>query len=94
MTEIKLGDRVIVSQGAYLATGTHEVETADFELIVKPVSVGARTWIAARAFILPGVSIGEGAVVGAQAVVTRDVPAWTIVAGNPARFVKDRSWRG
>jgi len=94
MTGIKLGDRVIVSQGAYLATGTHEVETGAFELIVQPISVGSRVWIAARAFILPGISIGEGAVVAAQAVVTRNVDSWTIVAGNPARFLKDRPWRG
>lgn len=94
MAAITLGDRVVVSQEAYLAAATHELETPDFALIARPIRIESRAWIAARAFILPGLTIGEGAVVGAQAVVTRDVAAWTIVAGNPARLVKDRPWNG
>lgn len=94
MGPISLGDRVIISQEAYLSSGTHELESADFELVVKPIRIESRAWIAARAFILPGVTMGEGAVAGAQAVVTRDVPPWSVVAGNPARIVKERPWRG
>lgn len=94
MATISLGDRVVVSQEAYIATGTHELETSDFELVARPVRVGSRAWIAARAFVLPGVTIGEGAVVGAQAVVSKSVEPWTVVAGNPARIIRKRSWRG
>jgi acetyltransferase-like isoleucine patch superfamily enzyme len=53
-----------------------------------PVKIGNKVWIGARAIILKGVTIGEGAVVGAGSVVTKDVPAWTIVAGNPARTIR------
>jgi acetyltransferase-like isoleucine patch superfamily enzyme len=53
-----------------------------------PVRIGNKAWIGARAIILKGVTIGEGAVVGAGSVVTKDVPAWTIVAGNPARIIR------
>ena len=55
---------------------------------VAPVRIGNKAWIGARAIILKGVTIGEGAVVGAGSVVTRDVPDWTIVAGNPARIIR------
>lgn len=92
MGPVTLGDRVIVSQEAYLSPGTHDYDSSEFPLVVKPIVVEDRVWIAARAFILPGVRLGEGAVVGAQSVVTRDVPAWSVVAGNPARVVKERKW--
>ena len=54
------------------------------------MTIGDRVWIAYRAVILPGVTIGEGAIVAAGAVVSRDVAPWTIVAGNPAREVGTR----
>jgi galactoside O-acetyltransferase len=53
-----------------------------------PVKIGNKAWIGARAIILKGVTIGEGAVIGAGSVVTKDVPDWTIVAGNPARIIR------
>ncbi len=55
---------------------------------VKPVVIGSKCWIGMHVLILKGVTIGEGAVVAAGAVVTRDVPAWTIVGGNPARVIR------
>jgi putative colanic acid biosynthesis acetyltransferase WcaF len=63
-------------------------------LVTAPITVGADAWICARAFIGPGVAVGEGAVVGACAVVMKDVPPWTVVAGNPARLIKERERRG
>ena len=61
-----------------------------FPLTFAPITIGEQAWVAARAFIAPGVTIGEGAVVGATASVFKDVPPWTIVGGNPARFLRDR----
>jgi len=57
------------------------------KVAMRPVVIGSRCWIGARAIILKGVRIGDGAIVGAGSVVTRDVPAWSVVAGNPARVV-------
>ncbi len=59
-------------------------------LFFKPIVIGSQSWIAARSFIAPGLTIGEGCVVGAYSVVTKNVLDWTVVAGNPAKFIKTR----
>jgi acetyltransferase-like isoleucine patch superfamily enzyme len=59
------------------------------DVVALPIRIGANVWIGFDCCILPGVTIGEGAVVGARSVVTHDVPAYTIVAGNPARVVRE-----
>ena len=87
---LDIGDHVIISQDAYICGGTHDHTDPTYPLIRKKITIGNYVWIAAGAFIHPGVTVGEGALVGARAVVTRDVEPWTIVAGNPAKFVKRR----
>lgn len=93
MATITVGARAVISQGAHLCTGTHDYEDPLFQLYARPITVGSHAWICAEAFVGPGVSIGDGAVVGARSVASRDVPAWMVVAGNPARPVKLRIWR-
>jgi len=90
MAPITLGERVVVSQGVHLCTGTHDYTSPTFPLYAKPITIGADAWICTEAFIGPGVQIGEGAVVGARSVVTRDQPAWMVCAGNPCRPLKKR----
>jgi acetyltransferase-like isoleucine patch superfamily enzyme len=87
---LHIGDNVNISHQALLQTLTHDPRRADFAVVALPVTIHNHVWIGARAIICPGVTLGEGAVVGAGAVVTRDVAAWTIVAGNPARRIGDR----
>ncbi len=87
---IRIGNRVTISQRTFLCTVTHDIEAVDFFLKGAPITIKNDCWIAAEAFIHPGVTIGEGAVVGARAVVVKDVPPWTVVAGNPARVIKQR----
>jgi len=87
---LAIGDNVNISHQAVLQTLTHDPRSPDFAVRAKPVAIHDHAWIGARALICPGVTIGEGAVVGAGAVVTRDVAPWTIVAGNPARRIGDR----
>jgi len=93
MAHIRLGRRVVVSQGAHLCAGTHDFEDPGFPLRAFPIVVGDQAWIAAEAFVHPGVTVGEGAVVGARSVVTRDLPAWTVCAGHPCRPLKPRVMR-
>lgn len=85
LAEVSLGDDVCVSQGAYLCTGSHDHRTPTFDLIARPVRVEDGAWVGAMAILLPGVTVGPAAVVGAGAVVTRDVSAGALAVGNPAR---------
>lgn len=87
---IRLGRRVVVSQGSHLCTGTHDFEKPGFPLLTKPIVVEAEAWIAAECFIHPGVTIGEGAVIGARSVVTKDMPPWTVCAGHPCAPIRPR----
>ena len=88
---IRLGTHCTVSQYAHLCGATHDYTRASFPLVPRPIDLGSFSWVAAGAFIGPGVNVGEGAVVGAMACVTHDVEAWTVVAGNPARVIKRRT---
>ena len=88
--KIVLKEGCTVAQEAYLCTGTHDFSSPSLSLIVKSIHIGKDAFVGARAFVLPGVTVGDGAIVGACAVVTRDIPPKTVVAGNPARRICDR----
>lgn len=90
---IAIGAYAIVSQGAHLCAGTHDVEDRNFQLRTRPITIGARAWVAAEAFVGPGVTVGEGAVLGARACAMRDVAPWMICAGNPAMPLRERRIR-
>jgi putative colanic acid biosynthesis acetyltransferase WcaF len=87
---IVIEEYAIVSQWSRLVTGTHEVETENFQLYTKPIVIKAHAWVAAGAFVGPGVTIGEGAVLGGAGVTFKDLEPWTIYGGNPARVIKPR----
>ncbi len=86
-----IGKRVTISQRAHLCGGSHDHSDPEMPLLKTPIQIGDDAWICADAFVGPGVSIGNGAVVGARAVVTRDLDPWEIVAGNPAITIKKRT---
>ncbi len=88
--KITIGRKAVISQGAHLCAGTHDFTKAGFPLVTKPIVIGDQVWIAAEAFVHPGVTIGEGCVVGARSVVTSDLPAWKVCSGFPAKVLKDR----
>ena len=91
--KVRIGNRVDVSAGAYVCTAGHDIGSLTMELTHSPIAIGDDVWIAARAILLPGVGIGDGAVVAAGSVVAKDVEPWTVVGGNPARFLKKRVLR-
>ncbi|MBL8330563.1 MAG: putative colanic acid biosynthesis acetyltransferase [Rubrivivax sp.] len=91
--EVVIGDRATVSHRAHLCAGTHDHTSPELPLIRARIEIGPQAWVCADALVGPGVTVGAGAIVGAAAVAVRDVPAWTIVAGNPARPIKQRVLR-
>jgi putative colanic acid biosynthesis acetyltransferase WcaF len=90
MAPIRLEDGAIVSQGTYLCAGTHDIEDEHFQLIVRPITIGNGAWIAAEAFIGPGVKVGNNAVIGARTVLLKDAMANSVYSGNPAQLIKLR----
>ena len=93
MAKVELGYKSVISQGVNLCTGTHDYESPNFQLIAKPIKVKDKAWVSAEAFVHPGVTIGEGAVIGARSVVTKDMPAWMVCAGVPCKAIKERKIR-
>lgn len=87
---IVIGDDSVISQGSYLCTASHDIHNVMLPLKTSGIKIQDKVWIAADVFIGPGVAIGEGAVVGARAAVFKNVEPWTVVGGNPAKFIKNR----
>ncbi len=87
---VTLGERVTISHRAHLCAGTHDYTKPDFPLLRPPITIGSEAWICADAFVGPGVTVGEGAIVGARAVAMKDVRPRAIVIGNPAHEIKGR----
>jgi len=92
--EIAIGDNAVVSQHAYLCTGSHDFTRPSFDIYTNPIRVEAEAWVAAHVFVGPGVTIGRGAVVGACSVVLKDVPPMMVCAGNPLRTLRTRPAAG
>lgn len=95
-SEITIGNDVMMGPYCFIYTSNHRMDRTDIPMWRQgstkpnPVIIGDDVWIGARVTILPGVHIGNGSVIGAGAVVTKDVPAYSIVGGNPAKVLKYR----
>lgn len=90
---ITIADQAVISQRTYLCTGSHDLSDPNFGLVVRPIHIQQGAWVAAECFIGGGITIGEGAVVGARSAVFRDLPAWMICWGTPCVPIKPRSIR-
>jgi putative colanic acid biosynthesis acetyltransferase WcaF len=88
LAQVTLESNVCISQRAFLCTGSHDHGKATFDLITKPITVREGAWVAAQAFVGPGVEIGRGSRVAASAMVSKDVPPFVVVMGNPATVAK------
>lgn len=88
--QITIGARTVVSQRAHVCASTHDVRDPQFQLVLRPIVIGAQCWVASEAFVGPGVVIGDRAVIGARAALFSDAEPDGIYAGNPAVFVKPR----
>jgi maltose O-acetyltransferase len=94
--EVKIGNNVMMAPEVVILTVNHNFDRLDIPMRLqgstpaKPVTIGDDVWIGTRAVLLPGIHIGKGAIIGAGAVVTKDVPEYAIAAGNPAKVIKYR----
>ena len=88
--KIIIGTKVAISRESFICTASHDITKPNRPLVTAPITICDGVWIGARAIILPGVTIGEGSVVAAGAVVTKNVDPFTVVGGNPAKFIKRR----
>lgn len=91
--KITIKANAVVSQKSYLCASSHDISDKRHPLITAPIIIEDQAWVAADTFIGPGVTIGQGAVVGARASVFKNVAPWTVVGGNPAKFIKKRKFR-
>jgi putative colanic acid biosynthesis acetyltransferase WcaF len=90
---ITIGSDSVVSQGAQLCASTHAVEDPHFQLVLRPIVLGQRCWVAAEGFVGPGVAMGDGAVLAARGALFEDAEPWTIYRGNPAARLRPRALR-
>lgn len=88
--KIEIGARATVAQEVYLSTGSHDFSQSSLPLTTAPIVIGEDAFLGARVLILPGVTVGARSVIGAGAVVTKDVPADVVAAGNPCRVLHPR----
>lgn len=88
---VRIGDHSTISQRAHVCAGSHDHRRRSMVLLRPPISIGSDCWIAAEAFVGPGVSVGDGVILGARAVAFKDLAPWTIYLGNPAQPVGNRA---
>ncbi|AUS05831.1 putative colanic acid biosynthesis acetyltransferase [Pseudotamlana carrageenivorans] len=90
VAKITIGAHATVSQKTYLCSASHDINKKHFPLITAPITINAHAWVGASVFIGMGVTVGQGSVVGATASVYKNVAPWSVVGGNPAKFIKKR----
>lgn len=91
VARITIGANTTISQYTYLCGATHDFEDIGFPLRPMPITIGERVWVAADSFIAPGITIGNGAVIGARSSVFKDVEPWTVNAGSPSKQLRPRN---
>ena len=95
-TGVRIGNDSFFAQDCFLITYNHAFDRIDIPMRdqglteVKPIIIGEDVWLGAKSIVLPGVTVGNGAIIGAGSVVTKDVPPYAIVGGNPAKLIKYR----
>ena len=87
LASVKLGSNVCLSQRAFLCTGSHDYRKDTFDLVTRPIRIENQVWVAAAAFVGPGVTIGKASIVSAGSVVLQSVPEKSMARGNPAEIL-------
>lgn len=90
LAQIEIGANTVISQRSYICTGTHDYRQPSFDISAEPISIGNQVWIAGDVFVAPGITVGDGTVVGLRSTVLHNLPPGMICYGNPAKPVKPR----
>lgn len=93
LDKITIGEKSTIGKDVNIITGSHDITSPNFHLVTKPVTIGDGVWITTRATILPGVTLNDYCVIANNSVVTKDVEAFAVVGGNPAKFIKSRKFK-
>lgn len=88
--EIEIGAHAVISQRSYICTGTHDYTATDFRIYAEKIKIGQKCWLATDVYVAPGLTIGDGTVIGARSSVFKDLPEGKICIGNPAKPIRDR----
>lgn len=88
--EIEIGDNAVVSQRSYLCAASHDYTRPDFQICDQKIHICSQAWLATDVFVAPGITVGEGAVVGARSSVFHDLPPMMVCVGSPAKPIKHR----
>ena len=88
--DITIGSNTVISQGSTICTASHDFLHPHMSLYAKAITIGNCVWVTANCFVMPGLNIADGAVIGACSVVTKNIDAWTVNAGNPCKFINKR----
>lgn len=91
--KVIIGKRCCISRGVDILTGSHNIFSQNFEMVTAPIVIEDNCWVATKAMIGKGVTIGEGSVIAAMSNVIKNVEPWTVVGGNPAKFIKKREMK-
>lgn len=91
LDKITIGEKCCIGNNVFLITGSHDVNSLSFDLLTKPIIIHDGCWISTGVYILPGVEVGAFSVIGAKSLIVKDVEAFDIVGGNPAKFIKKRN---
>jgi len=87
---IEIGEGTVISQRAHLCASTHALEDPNFQLLLRPINIGKNCWVAAEAFVGPGASMSDGAVLGARGCLFGRAEQNSVYGGNPAKYIKSR----
>lgn len=90
---IVIGARSVVSQGAHICASSHDISDPHFQLIIRRVTIGDNCWVAAEAFVGPGITMGDGSVLAARGALFENAADWTVYRGNPASAIRKRDMR-
>ncbi len=89
--QITIGSNTIISQRSYLCTGGHDYGKKTFDIFSLPIVIGDSCWLATDIFVAPGISIGNGCIIGARSSVFKNLPEETICYGNPCSVIRKRN---